>query len=356
MKIESQNDIKISKRKPSYPINEDLLEYLKCFERAFKSPVVYDDLLRYVDNYPILDKDENDTLWQGVIYGPQEMSEIHLNLKKIYSRLSSDGDYEGTDHLFVDSVDYCTFGNSHPFRIKIKNQYNDNHDYFYIKKADASRIYGLEIEYILSPNRINFLVYEDTLVEEHISGIPGDVFLERYLDENTNKIRLAKEFVKFNERCFLRLLGDQRAYNFVIVLTPDFDQMQYRIRSIDFDQQSYEGKINLYKPQFFRENLEYVKFVTEHLNESSIKQYQHEERALMAKRMLVGSRRLNKLIEIMKKDNIAPYEKMVQLRDQIYAVLQDNKLKKCESMGEIIETLLDFILRNYKTSVTKTFQ
>ncbi|WP_417429463.1 hypothetical protein [Halpernia sp.] len=355
MKFEPEKEIKISKRKICYPINSELLDYLKSYERTFKSPIVYDDLLRYVDSYPILDKDENDTLWQGVIYGPQEMSEIHLNLKKIYSRLSSDGDYEGTDHLFVDSVDYCTFGNSHPFRIKIKNQFNDNHDYFYIKKADASRIYGLEIEYILSPNRINFLVYENTLVEEHISGIPGDVFLDKYVDENMNKIRLAKEFVKFNERCFLRLLGDQRAYNFVIVLTPDFDQMQYRIRSIDFDQQSYEGKINLYKPQFFRENLEYVKFVTENLDESSIKQYQHEERALMAKRMLVGSNRLKKLIKIMKEDQIAPHEKTVQLREEIFNILQDNELKKRESMGEIIETILNFILRNYKNNVTKTF-
>lgn len=355
MDSKSESDIKISKRKTIYPINSEFLEYLKSYERTFKSPIVYDDLLRYVDNYPILDKDENDTLWQGVIYGPQEMAEIHQNLKKIYSRLNSDGDNEATDHLFVDSVDYCTFGNSHPFRIKIKNQFNDNHDYFYVKKADASRIYGLEIEYLLSPNRINFLVFDNTLVEEHISGIPGDVFLERYLDENTNKIRLAKEFVKFNERCFLRLLGDQRAYNFVIVLTPDFDQMQYRIRSIDFDQQSYEGKINLYKPQFFRENLEFVKFVTENLDASSIKQYQHEERALMAKRMLVGSTRLHKLIAIMKKDKIAPYEKTVELRQEVYAILKDENLLKCESMGEIIQTVLDYILRNYKSNVTKTF-
>lgn len=351
----NENDIKISKRKISYPVNSTLQAYLKRYERWFKSPILYEDLLRYVDSYPILDKDENDTLWQGVLYGPQEMSEIHLNLKKIYSRLNSDGDYEGTDHLFIDSIDYCTFGNSHPFRIKIKNQYNDNHDYFYIKKADASRIYGLEIEYILSPNRINYLVFENTLVEEHISGIPGDVFLDRYLDQDTNKIRLAKEFVKFNERCFLRLLGDQRAYNFVIVVTPDFDQMQYRIRSIDFDQQSYEGKINIYRPQFFRENLQFVNFVRENLDASSIKQYQHEERALMAKRMIVGQQRLDQLISIMKDDCVAPKEKIYELRQSVYDIIKDKKLLSSESMGEILETILNFILKNYKSNVTKTF-
>ena len=28
-----------------------------------------------------------------------------------------------------------------------------------LKKADASRVYGLELEHILSPNKINYLVY-----------------------------------------------------------------------------------------------------------------------------------------------------------------------------------------------------
>ncbi|MEJ0106235.1 MAG: hypothetical protein WDO19_28415 [Bacteroidota bacterium] len=58
--------------------------------------------------------------------------------------------------------------------------------------------------------------------EEHIPGIPGDVFIARMLDNpETNKTRLAKEFVKFNERCFVRLLGDMRSYNFVVDITPD---------------------------------------------------------------------------------------------------------------------------------------
>ena len=41
-----------------------------------------------------------------------------------------------------------------------------------------------------------------------------------------------------------RLLGDMRAYNYVIVPIHDFDQVVYKIRAIDFDQQSYEGKFS----------------------------------------------------------------------------------------------------------------
>jgi hypothetical protein len=74
------------------------------------------------------------------------------------------------------------------------------------KRADASRIYGMELEHILSPNRISFVVDGATLIEEHIAGIPGDVFIKKHLhDKNLIKIRFAKEFVKFNERCLIRL-------------------------------------------------------------------------------------------------------------------------------------------------------
>ena len=351
MNTNSESDLKISKKKITYPINDPLLQYLKIYNRTFRSPITYDDLLRFTDNFPILDKDGKDTLWEGVMYNYHEMKEIKEYLKQIYVRLNSDGNDEATSHLVVDNIDFCTFGNSHPFRIKIRNQFNDNHDYFYVKKADASRIYGLELEYILSPNRINFLVYENTLIEEHIAGIPGDVFLEKYLNDTTHRIRLAKEFVKFNERCFLRLLGDQRSYNFVIVLTPDFDQMQYRIRSIDFDQQSYEGKMNLYKPQFFRENLEYVQLVSKNIDKASIRQYQHEDRSLLAKRMLVGKKRLNRLIKIMKNDEIAPVKKVENLKMEIYGSLKDNKLKDCRSMGDIVEAIINFTLRNYQDSI-----
>ncbi|MGS0747245.1 hypothetical protein [Halpernia sp. GG3] len=64
-------------------------------------------LLRYVDNYPIFKRtDENDTLWQGVIYGPHETSGDPTPIQRnIYSRSTSDGANESTDHLFVDSVD-----------------------------------------------------------------------------------------------------------------------------------------------------------------------------------------------------------------------------------------------------------
>ena len=41
---------------------------------------------------------------------------------------------------------------------------------------------------------------------------------------------------------------------YVIVPIHDFDQVIYKIRAIDFDQQSYEGEFSLYRPQLFKDN------------------------------------------------------------------------------------------------------
>ena len=203
------------------------MEYLERFERISKVPIFYDDLLRFSGSINVYDKNNNDTLWIRVYYNEFERNEIDLTLMKIYSLLHSDGNLSIIKFLTVDCIDYCTFGNSKPFRVKVRNILNDNYTHFYIKKADASRVYGLEFEHILSPDKINFLVYKDTLIEEHIMGIPGDVFMKNLLKDctETAKAQIAKEFVKFNERCMIRLLGDMRAYNYVIVPTHDFDQL-----------------------------------------------------------------------------------------------------------------------------------
>jgi len=233
-------------------------------------------------------------------------------------------------------VDFCTFGNTKPMRVRVVNQYNDNHDYFYVKKADASRVYGLELEELLSPNHINFLVHEDTLIEEHIIGVPGDDFIRDYLSRpDTHEVRLAKEFIKFNERCFVRLLGDMRAYNYVVEVTPDFEGHQYRVRAIDFDQQTYEGRRSLYLPQFFKNNLPVVKLCTELINVETSKQYQREERTLIKRRLNFALPRVQHLRHCMCADQISSTEKMQQLRKELADMHNDYRFMLCRSMGEI---------------------
>lgn len=343
-------DLKISKRKPSYPITEKLHDYLTDYNRNIRLPIFYDDLLRFQGSIVLYDKDDNDTLWVRVYFNEFERQEIDLSLKRVYTILHSDGNDRAIPFLNVDAIDYCTFGNSKPFRIKIRNILNDNYTYFYVKKADASRIYGLELEHMLSPYSLNFLVYQDTLIEEHISGVPGDEFIKNMLPHCTHseKAQIAKEFVKFNERCMIRLLGDMRSYNYVIVPTHDFDHVVYKIRAIDFDQQSYEGKFNVYRPQFFKENSAMVKLVQEKFQKESIDQYKWEERSIVAKRLISYHKRINKLLKCMVADTLSNPEHITLLKMKIFEYTQDLKFKRSNNMGEIVKNALDFVKRNYE--------
>ena len=336
----------ITKKKDIYPVNAELRKYLQTHSREIKLPVNYADLKHFSGSVSVRDKKGRDTLWEAAMYPHNELPHIHDGLKQIYSILKSGGDESVHTHLHVERIDYCTFGNSNPFRIKIVNDFNDNYDYFYIKQADASRIYGLELEHILSPARINYFVDAHTLVEEHIAGIPGDQFIALYLENpEFNKVRIAKEFVKFNERCFVRLLGDMRSYNYVFDITPDFEEVQFRIRPIDFDQQSYEGKRTLYLPQFFKENAVLVQLTLQLLTPETIRQYQKEERTLIARRSVSANIRLNQLIDVMDRDTISPKEKVIQLREELANHYKDNSFLDCTSMGELVRNCLRIIAK-----------
>ncbi len=335
----------ISKKKKLIPISDPLWEYLNQYTRLRDLPVRYSDLMRYTESIPLMDKHDQDTLWSTCIYKPSDTEDLLKGLTLIYSQLKAAGDLSITDHLFVERVDYCTFGNSNPFRVRIVNQYNDNYDHFYIKKADASRIYGLELEDILSPNRINYLVCDNTLIEEHIAGIPGDIFLNEMVNRpSTNKVRIAKEFVKFSERCFSRLLGDMRAYNYVIDITPDFEDEQYRVRAIDFDQQSYEGKINVYLPQFFPDNKKVVDLCSQVLNLQTIRQYQLEERALIARRLNFAKAQVTMLTEAMRFGELSLPEKTQELKLGLQKFHKEDRFLKCVNMGDLVAMNLEVTL------------
>lgn len=340
----------MSKKKPAYPVSKRLDTYLDQYSRKIEIPIFYEDLLRFSGSVVVYDSKDEDTLWVRVYYSDVERSEIDLSLKKVYSILHSDGSDRIIEYLNVDAVDYCTFGNSKPFRIKVRNILNDNFTYFYVKKTDASRVYGLELEHMLSPYNLNFLVYKDTLIEEHIAGIPGDVFIKEMLPKCTEseKAQLAKEFVKFNERCMIRLLGDMRSYNYVIVPVHDFDKVVYRIRAIDFDQQCFEGKLKVYRPQFFKENYQMVELVRHKLGTDSVDQYKLEERSIVAKRILSSGNRIKKLRKICKTDIISTDENIELLKNQIHELTLDVDFKKCTKMGEVLDLALNYVRRNYQ--------
>ncbi|MFN3595786.1 MAG: hypothetical protein ACK41D_00770 [Rubricoccaceae bacterium] len=343
----------ISHKKPAYPVSDYLADYLSRYDRLAEGGIRYADLARYAGQTPLYDEHGHDTLWSTVFYGPAESREVHDALRRTYALLKSAGDLSTVEHLYVDRVDVCLYGNTLPFRVRIVNRLNENFDYFYVKRADASRVYGLELEHILSPNHINFLLtgayapHEvQTLIEEHIVGIPGDMFIRDYLPEGRfDQVRLAKEFVKFNERCFVRLLGDMHAGNFVLDLTPDFEKLHYRIRPVDFDQQSHHPRRQVYLPQFFAANNPIIAFGLEHLDATSVDQYQREERALIAGRLRVGHDRYKALMDVMREDLIAPEAFVSGLARTLAAHYADDGFLAAETMGDLVYRSLELLLR-----------
>lgn len=326
----------IARRKIVYPISPSLRQYLLHFDRMRDVLWVYSDLRRFTGAVPYEDPKGRETLWMTVMYPQEMLAELRPRLTKIYSELKLGGNSEQHEHLVVDRIDFGDFGNSRPFRIRITNLFNDNSDYFYVKQADASRIYGLELEHILSPNRINYLVSGQTLIEEHIAGVPGDVFLSEYLHQKgLNKVRIAKEFTKFNERSFIRLLGDMRSVNYVVDITPDFEEVQYRVRAIDFDQQSYEGNGNTYLAFRFKSNRKVTKLAFDVLNRKSIDQYVAEEHAQMTRRARVESGRLRALLGIMRREELAPREHVARLAKELDRMHGGNDFQDCKTMGEL---------------------
>ena len=136
-------------------------------------------------------------------------------------------------------------------------------------------------------------------------------------------------------RCFIRLLGDMRSVNYVVDITPDFEEVQYRVRPIDFDQQSYEGPGRTYLAYHFDSNRAVTRLAFGELNRRTIEQYVEEERAQMARRARVESTRLKAVLGIMKREELAPRPHVIRLAKDLMKYHKTDVFHDCETMGAL---------------------
>jgi hypothetical protein len=327
----------ISKKKIIFKVSKVLKSYLTSTERGASFPLTFKDLLNFDESTPLFDENEDDNLWETVKFAEADTDKIHADLIKIYALLKVGRDDLLLKHLNIDRIDHFISGGTKPFRIRIVNQLNNNFDFFYIKIADASRIYGLELEHLISPNRINYLVDRESIAEEHIAGIPGKLFIKEHLEgADLNKVRLVEEFVKFNERCFIRLLGDMHPGNFGVAITQDIENVRYRFRPFDFDHQSYEGKKAIYQPMNFKRNKPFLDLGANHLTPEIILQYQKEERSQIAKIVSSSHNQIKKVTQVMVKDTTSFPENIMNLKDQLYKHYRDKEFLTCKNMSELL--------------------
>jgi len=331
-------------KKPIYPVSKALRGYLMLTNRETDVPISYQDLLRYNSAVTLFDKKGTDTLWETLIYNQADREFIYDCLRKVYAQLKVGGDVSVIDHLYIDRVDFCLYANTHPVRVRIVNRLNDLFDYFYVKQADMSRIYGMELEHLLSPNKINYLVKGSTIIEEHIQGIPGDSFMKEYLPrDDFNPLRVAKEFVKFNERSLVQLLGDMRNDNFVVEVIPDFDELYFRLRAIDFDQHCYEGSLKVYMPQYFKQNNPIINLGFQRMSPVLELQYQKEERTRLLTRVRAAQDQLPVLLTVMKKEILSTTENILKLRSELSDLYKDSRFLQANTMGDLLATSLQML-------------
>jgi hypothetical protein len=127
-------------------------------------------------------------------------------------------------------------------------------------------------------------------------------------------------------------------------MTPDFEEVQYRVRPIDFDQQSYEGRRKIYLAQFFADNFPVVDMVMNLLNQETIEQYQKEERTLISRRYRSAERRIGALLDIMSNEQLSTPEKTRQLNQELANHYESNIFNKADTMGKIVRTHIEHLL------------
>jgi len=337
----------ISKKKAVFPVGDSLHSYLKNYDRLRERGIRFENLARFDNAVPLYDEHNQDTHWSTLVFQSLEHQEVSDALLTTYAILKSDGDMSTVADLYVDRIDLCLYGNTLPYRVRIVNALNENFDYFYVKRADANRVYGLELEHILSPSRINYYVNGDTLIEDHIIGMPAEDFVEFAMPTSRfDLVRLGKEFVKFNERCFVRLLGDMHAGNFVVEIRRDFERSHFMLRAIDFDQQTHHWRMHAYMPQFWIQNNTFVDISMEYLTLENRIQYQKEERALIANRVRVSHGRFDELMKTMRGDNISSPENVQKLGAQLAEYYDESAFTDCKKMGDLVHVSTSLLLRH----------
>lgn len=343
-------------QKDAFPVNDSFQAYLEHYGRDVEIPILYTDLVNYSYADSLKDKRGKWTHWESAVYEPGQKETLRKALIETYIILKNKSIWAPERNFDIERIDFCEYGNSIPFRIKITDRDKGRHDFFYVKQADASRIYGLELEHLLTHNPINYFCHQNTLVEEHIDGIPGDLFLLQEMQLTIkDKIAISKAFVQFNESCFARLLGDMRSYNFVVNPIVINGHIEYRMRAIDFDQQCYEGRKNFYLPQFYKENVEYVELVLQHLTEDEIKATQQIEFNSMAARIIMYRRQLMQLVNTIIKDDISENYKINTLRNELNQHFETTRFSKCKTMGSIVKQQLKQVLQKHLLVVSEKF-
>jgi len=113
---------------------------------------------------------------------------------------------------------------------------------------------------------------------------------------------------------------------------------------VDFDQQTYEPALEVYRPHLFPDNKPVDELVREHLNVPTIVQYRQEERAQTARRIQAEERRYQALISTLRKTPIAPEEHVAALAAELDQYHRCSEFAGSANMGDLLVNHLERML------------
>ena len=83
------------------------------------------------------------------------------------------------------------------------------------------------------------------------------------------------------------------------------------------------------------------------MNVETMKQYQQEERTLIAKRLKRANNRVGRLLDAMCKDTLSLPEKVTNLKKELADHYQYAAFLQCNSMGDIMRVSLKLLSDSY---------
>jgi hypothetical protein len=335
---QSQESDRQMMQKESYPVHPAFADYLQQYHRDVALPLSYQDLLHYRYTDALKDDTGKHTHWERVVYDDSFQMELEQKMITCWELLHPFSNQQQA--IAINAIDFCEYANSMPFRITVELADGTLH-FFYIKLADASRVLGMELEHLLTDNKITFLYHRQTLIETHIEGMPGDECIQQFSNANdSNQKTLAQAFIEFNENCFMRLLGDMRSYNFVVNTLPHSSH----IRAIDFDQQCYEGRLKFYFPRFYKENVQLVNWCDQYFTEDAQLHIKKAARLNFVKTYTDNASRVNDLLQALLHAEISEPYKVLQLKNDLEIAFGKNAYRACTTMASVLQ--LHFNLLN----------
>jgi hypothetical protein len=213
-------------------IENRVAEYLKKYSNFANLPE-YTELRDGLEPKERIEMNHSDNSVITQLEIPYSLLKEKTNLvRSIASKLW--GGNEKIERIFsemeIDSIEEISYADTKPLKVTVEFS-GRLERVFYAKPFDERRLFGLELENLLSPYKYTYSVGDGAIYEDEIHGIEA-----MEIDgETENDKNYLEEVVGLDYRCYVMLLGDMHDQNYIVSKNKAGEDLRYIVRPIDFD-------------------------------------------------------------------------------------------------------------------------